>query len=124
MEDIPMEAFELAELILAQQRHGTAYYEYLRHPRMSSGVYVLPAGSTDLQQPHTEDEIYVVMQGRASIRVAEEDRPVGPGSVVYVAANVAHHFHQITEDLVVLVMFAPAEYTLRAARRSASSAQI
>jgi mannose-6-phosphate isomerase-like protein (cupin superfamily) len=70
---------------------------------------VLAAGQDDPQQPHTEDEIYYVVRGRATIRVADEDRPVSPGSVVYVAATVPHTFHTIEEDLEILVIFAPAE---------------
>jgi quercetin dioxygenase-like cupin family protein len=48
---------------------------------------------------------------RAQIRVADEDRSVGPGSIVCVAANVEHRFHSIEDDLIVLVFFAPAEYS-------------
>lgn len=80
---------------------------------MSLGLYSLPAGGADPQQPHTEDEVYYVISGRAQIRVgaagAEEDRAVQPGSIVFVAANVPHRFHSIAEDLTILVFFAPAE---------------
>ncbi|MBI5567863.1 MAG: cupin domain-containing protein [Chloroflexi bacterium] len=75
------------------------------------GVYALPAGGIDPQSPHTEDEVYYVASGRAQIRVGDEDRSVGPGSIVFVAANVKHRFHSIEEDLSVLVFFAPAEYS-------------
>lgn len=85
------------------------YHEFLRVPALSAGVYVLPAGGTDAQLPHREDEIYLVAAGRAAVRVGEEDRPVGPGAIVYVPAGVAHRFHAITEELRLLVVFAPAE---------------
>ena len=61
------------------------------------GVYHLPAGGVDPQSPHTEDEVYYVVSGRAQIRVGDEDRSVGPGSIVYVAANVQHRFHTIED---------------------------
>lgn len=80
-------------------------------PSLSMGLYALPAGGVDPQQPHTEDEVYYVVSGRATIRVGEEDRPVESGSVVFVEARVEHRFHTITEDLTVLVFFAPAEYS-------------
>ena len=73
----------------------------------------LPAGGVDPQQPHTEDEVYYVVGGRALLRVAGEDRAVGPGSLVFVAAGVEHRFHTIEEDLSVVVFFAPAEYSLK-----------
>ena len=108
-----MDAFELSDLIAQQQKSGKRYLEFLKAPALSMGVYTLPAGSTDPQQPHTEDEVYYVTHGSASIRVADEDRAVTVGSVVFVAANDVHYFHDITEDLTVLVFFAPAEYSNR-----------
>ena len=71
------------------------------------GLYVLPAGQPDPQSPHTEDEVYYVVKGRGSVRVDGEDRPVTPGSIIYVGEAVEHHFHSITEELSLLVVFAP-----------------
>jgi mannose-6-phosphate isomerase-like protein (cupin superfamily) len=81
-------------------------------------LYVLPAGETDPQSPHTEDEVYYVVSGRAQITVAAENRTVQSGSIVYVEKNMAHHFHSIEEELTVLVFFAPAESSLKEARQS------
>ncbi|MGI8858260.1 MAG: cupin domain-containing protein [Thermomicrobiales bacterium] len=104
-----MHAFDLAELLAAHAEAGNLYHEFLRVSALSAGLYILPAGKPDPQQPHTEDEVYAIVSGRGHIRVADEDRPVQAGSVVYVAAGVAHHFHTITEDLTILVLFAPAQ---------------
>jgi len=41
--------------------------------------------------------------------VGDEERLVQPGDTIYVAAQVPHKFHTITEDLTLLVFFAPAE---------------
>jgi mannose-6-phosphate isomerase-like protein (cupin superfamily) len=104
-----MDAFELDDLIAQNSASSVRYLEFLRVSALSSGLYRLPAGSEDPQQPHHEDEVYYVAQGRATIRVQDEDRPVSAGSIVYVPARVPHRFHSITEELVVLVFFAPAE---------------
>ena len=85
------------------------YREFLRVPSMSAGVYVLAAGATDLQKPHHEDEVYYVIRGRARFKGAEEDHEISEGSVLYVAAEVEHRFYDITEELALLVLFAPAE---------------
>ena len=87
------------------------YLEFLSVLDLSMGLYVLPAGGTDPQSPHTEDEVYYVVSGKAQITVADESHDVQAGSVVYVEKNVAHHFHSIEEELQVLVFFAPAEYS-------------
>lgn len=106
-----MQAYELAQLVSQQKASNKLYLEFLKVPDLSMGLYVLPAGGTDPQSPHTEDEVYYVMSGRAKIRVADEERKVQAGSIVYVAKNVEHRFHSIEEDLTVLVFFAPAEYS-------------
>ena len=105
-----MQAFELAQLVSQREASNKLYLEFLKVPDLSMGLYVLPAGGTDPQSPHTEDEVYYVVSGRARIKVAEEDRDVQAGSIVYVAKNVEHRFHSIEEELTVIVFFAPAEY--------------
>jgi mannose-6-phosphate isomerase-like protein (cupin superfamily) len=86
---------------------GHGYVDFLRSQKLSVGLAVWPVGSTDRQRPHKEDEVYYVISGHGVIRVADEDRPVKPGSLVFVAAAVEHRFHDIEEDLRVLVFWAP-----------------
>ena len=106
-----MEAYELVHLMDQQNQSGQDYLEFLRVPALSAGLYMLAAGAVDMQEPHTEDEIYYVISGRGFIQVDQESRPVEAGSLIFVNANVEHRFHTITEDLRVLVIFAPAEYS-------------
>lgn len=108
-----VDAFEIDGLLRERARSGRLYHEFIRTHDLSVGLYVLPAGGTDPQGPHTEDEVYHVISGRAQMRVGEEDRAVAAGSVIFVGADVEHRFHDIEEELVVLVMFGPAEYTHR-----------
>ena len=108
-----MQAFELSELITQRADSNKAYLEFLKVSDLSMGLYVLPAGGVDPQSPHTEDEVYYVLSGRAQIKVADEERTLQAGSVIYVARNVEHKFHSIEEELTVLVFFAPAEYSLK-----------
>jgi len=104
-----MHTFSLTRLVTAREESGQLYHEFLRVPTMSAGLYQLAAGATDPQQPHTEDELYYIVQGKAQITVDSENIPVEPGSLIFVAANIEHRFHTISEDLTVLVIFAPAE---------------
>ena len=99
----------IADINQQRAQSGKLYREFLRVPAISAGLYVLPAGGTDPQRPHHEDEMYYVVRGRAHFMAGEEDREISAGSVLFVAAEVAHHFHDIREELVVLVFFAPAE---------------
>ncbi len=108
-----MQAYELSQLISERAESNKLYLEFLKVPDLSMGLYVLPEGGTDPQSPHTEDEIYYVVSGKAKIKVADEDRDVQAGSIVYVAKNVKHRFHSIEEELTIIVFFAPAEYSLK-----------
>jgi quercetin dioxygenase-like cupin family protein len=99
----------LLEIEEQRAQSGKSYREFLRVPAMSAGLYVLPAGATDRQKPHREDEIYYVLRGNARFKAGSEDREVSAGSVIFVAAEVGHRFYDITEELAVLVFFAPAE---------------
>lgn len=106
-----MDAFEVRDLAIQRAQSGKMYLEFLRVPSLSVGLYAISAGGNDPQQPHTEDEVYYIVSGKGMIRVGDEDRAVEAGSIVFVAANVEHRFHSITEDIQILVVFAPAEYT-------------
>ena len=108
-----MKAFTLTNLLAIREQSGDLYHEFLHVPSMSAGVYRLTAGATDPQEPHTEDELYYIIKGKAQLQVTNEDIPVEPGSLVFVEANIEHRFHTITEDLTILVFFASAEYSLR-----------
>ncbi len=99
----------LAEIEEQQIESGKPYREFMRAPAMSAGLYVLPAGGTDHQKQHREDEVYFVLRGRARFKAGPEEREVSDGSVIFVAAGVGHRFYDITEELAVLVIFAPAE---------------
>lgn len=102
-------ATTLAEVTAAHAAAGQLWHEFLRVEALSAGLYVLEPGASDPQLPHREDELYVVVQGRGALRVGELDYLVQAGSIVFVAAQAAHHFHSIVERLEVLVFFAPAE---------------
>ncbi len=109
------EAFPPAELAMRHAAAGEPYLEILRTADLSIGLYVLGAGAVDGQAPHTEDEAYVVLAGRAHFTAGDETRRVGPGDTLFVAAGVPHRFHDIVEELRLIVVFGPAEGSRAAA---------
>jgi mannose-6-phosphate isomerase-like protein (cupin superfamily) len=106
-----MQSFTVSTLRQQRSETPNPYFEFLREPSMSAGIYELGVGQEDKQQPHTEDELYYIVTGRASLLVGDEDVAVVAGSMVFVPANDVHRFHSITEAMTILVFFAPAEYT-------------
>jgi quercetin dioxygenase-like cupin family protein len=104
-----VETFDLAKLLEQAGEHDGRYLEFLRKPSMSLGIYTLPAGATDGQSPHKQDEVYYVVSGKGKLRVENETQPAVPGAILFVAANAKHKFIEIEEELTLLVFFAPAE---------------
>jgi len=99
----------IGEINAERAESSKRYREFLRAPSMSGGLYVLPPGASDPQRPHQEDEMYYVIRGRARFRAGDEDTVVSAGSVLFVAAEIEHRFYEISEELTMLVFFAPAE---------------
>jgi mannose-6-phosphate isomerase-like protein (cupin superfamily) len=96
--------------LLRQRTGNQRYFEFVRVPAMSAGIYVLPQGGMDLQKPHREDEMYHVVRGRARMQIGSDHTEVRAGSVIFVEAEIEHRFYDIEEELQVLVFFAPAEH--------------
>jgi len=101
--------YHLPELENERRQIQKLYLEFLRVPAMSAGIYLLSPGQTDPQSPHAEDELYFVLKGKARMKVGGEDQSVRAGDLVFVEAGVEHRFYEITEELLLLVFFAPAE---------------
>ncbi len=99
-------AFDLEAEITKQAGSGRPYREFLRVPSLSCGIYSLPAGAKDLQGPHDEDEVYLVIRGRGRVRVNGREHEVKRGSLLYVRATSEHSFFEVDEDITLLVFFA------------------
>lgn len=105
----PGQVFQRADLAAQLEASGRAYLPFLNEPTLRAGLYALPADDVDGQQPHDKDEVYYVMQGRSGMTIDGEAYTVEPGSVIFVAARAEHRFHDIEEDLQLLVFFSEAE---------------
>lgn len=103
------EVFRFADLAEKRRGQGRAYLRFLNRPSMSCGVYALAKGATDRQSPHRLDEVYYVVKGQAKLEVGKGDsaksHEARPGSVLFVQAGAPHRFHDIKEDLELLVFF-------------------
>lgn len=97
--------FDLERVARDMAERGERWRVFLDVDSMFCGVYRLERGATDPQGPHAEDEIYVIRKGRATLTAGAEEIPVEPGSCVFVRRGVEHRFHDIEEDLEVLVIF-------------------
>jgi mannose-6-phosphate isomerase-like protein (cupin superfamily) len=82
---------------------GERFVELFRHGTLSVELYA-PRGS-DPQQPHRQDEVYVVAEGSGIFVNGPERHAFGKGDVLFVPAGVLHRFEEFSEDLLVWVIF-------------------
>lgn len=101
--------FDVADLKKRVLGPEPRFFEFLSGRRLSGALYRLPAGSRDLQGPHLEDEVYVVLEGRARLRTGSEEREVAPGMILFIQADARHSFVDIQEDLTLLAVFSAPE---------------
>jgi mannose-6-phosphate isomerase-like protein (cupin superfamily) len=105
MADSAWQVFQLADLMEKVEGDEPRFFEFLRVPALSSAIYRLPAGAKDMQAPHLEDEVYVVVEGRARLRISGKEHNITRGSILFVRATAEHSFFDIEDDLVVLAFF-------------------
>lgn len=103
--------FELGALLAEQAQTGGPAHEFLRRTSLSALVYRLGPGEPDRQRPHTEDEVYFVVEGEGTFEVQGVRSSVRPGSVIFVARDVEHRFLDYPHGITLLVVFAPARGT-------------
>ena len=111
-------AFEI-EQVRRRLEAGNGGYEVVHSsPGLEIGVYVLVAPEPDKQQPHADDEVYVVLEGTGVLNVEGEAIPVTVGQALFVPAGADHRFTAY-EGLSVLVIFARADSAGGGPRRAA-----
>ena len=99
-----MHAFEVAAVKERLREAGGGYEIVHESAGLEVGVYVLVAPEPDRQQPHEDDELYIVLEGTGVLEIKGEPVPVREGSAVFVEAH-AEHLFTAYEHLCVLVIF-------------------
>jgi mannose-6-phosphate isomerase-like protein (cupin superfamily) len=105
-----MHAFEVAAVKERLRQAGGGYEIVHESAGLEVGVYSLVAPEPDRQQPHEDDELYIVLEGTGVLDVGAEQVAVNEGTAVFVEAGAEHRFTAY-EHLSVLVIFErkPAE---------------
>jgi mannose-6-phosphate isomerase-like protein (cupin superfamily) len=109
MESKALLKFNIEELSAENAKTDLPYLEFMRVESMNAYIYELPASAIDEQEPHDQDEIYYVVKGRSDFTVNDETVAIKPGDILYVQKFATHTFNNITEDLSLLVVFAPPD---------------
>jgi mannose-6-phosphate isomerase-like protein (cupin superfamily) len=99
-----MEPFDVRETAARLRAAGGGYEVVHASHGLELGVYVLLAPDADRQQPHSYDEVYVVLEGSGTLEVEGEETPLREGESLFVPAGAEHRFTSY-EQLSLLVIF-------------------
>ncbi len=99
------QGFELDD-ILSKIDNDSYWVDFIKVRHLEAGVLRLYPGEEDTQSPHDADELYFVVEGTGFVSLGKESRPVKRGSVLFVPAQMPHHFYGNRDTLVVLYIFA------------------
>ena len=97
----PFVANEVKDRLIAA---GGGYEIVHASPGLEIGVYVLVAPDADRQQPHEDDEVYVILEGTGTLEIEGVETPLREGEGMFVPAGADHRFTAY-ESLAVLVIF-------------------
>jgi len=99
--------FDLDSILLKlDKKEDSAYFlDFLHNSSFEVGVLRLNPGQNDTQEPHSEDELYFVIEGKGYINMVEKNYEVRKGSCIFVPSKTKHYFHGNKERLVVLYVF-------------------
>jgi mannose-6-phosphate isomerase-like protein (cupin superfamily) len=97
-------AFGVSAVVERLRNAGGGYEIVHESEGIELGVYVLVAPEPDGQEPHSDDEIYIGLEGTGVLEVGEESVPIDVGEAIFVEAGVEHRFTAY-EQLAVLVIF-------------------
>ena len=99
-----MRGFNPRDAIGPLREAGGGYEIVHSSPGLEIGVYVLVAPEPDRQQPHEDDEVYVVLEGSGTLEVGHDRIDLSEDQAVFVPAGAEHRFVGY-EQLAVLVVF-------------------
>src|SRR5258707_8837331 len=105
-----MHAFGVHTALERLRAAGGGYEVVHSSPGLELGVYVLVAPEPDRQQPHEDDEVYIVLEGSGVLDVEGQKVELREGHALFVPAHAEHRFSGY-ESLSLLVIFerAPAK---------------
>lgn len=93
-------------LLEIDKKDNSIYFlDFLQNDSFEVGILRLNPGQKDTQGPHSQDELYIVMEGKGYINMVEKNYEIRKGSCIFVPSKTKHYFHGNRERLVVLYVF-------------------
>ena len=97
--------FDVDEYIEKIKNGNEYFHTFINRTNLTVGVLVLQPGEEDTQEPHENDEVYLILKGDGFLKIKDKDYPISKNKIYFIAKNIEHYFHQNSKELVVLYFF-------------------
>ena len=97
--------FNVDEYIEKIKNENNYFHTFINRDTLAAGVLVLQPGEEDTQEPHENDEVYLILKGDGFLKIKNKDYIISKNKMYYVAKNIDHYFHGNSKELVVLYFF-------------------
>lgn len=97
--------FFLNEYIDKIRNTENYFHTFINKDSLAAGVLVLKPGESDTQEPHDNDELYLILKGDGFLKIKNKSYPVSENKIYFVAKNTEHFFYGNSKELIVLYFF-------------------
>jgi mannose-6-phosphate isomerase-like protein (cupin superfamily) len=85
--------FDLRELFSKMDLDNSEFLNFFDLRHLQAGILRLKPGERDRQEPHSSDEIYLVLEGNGFLEIGKKVYILKKDLFIYVPANVNHKFY-------------------------------
>lgn len=96
---------DLRGLVPKMDLNGSGFLGFFEIEHLQAGILRLKPGEQDMQEPHSLDEVYLVLEGDGSIEIGKKAYPIKKDLFVFVPAKVKHRFYGNTKEILVVYFF-------------------
>ena len=96
---------DIRKLNSKMDRDNSEFLTFFDLEHLQVGILRLRPGEIDTQEPHSTDEVYMVLEGDGFIEIGNKSYDLNKDLFIYVPAQVKHRFHGNKQEIVVLYFF-------------------
>jgi len=96
---------DIRKLYSKMDRYNSEFLTFFDLEHLQVGILRLRPGEIDTQEPHSTDEVYMVLEGDGFIEIGNKSYDLNKDLFIYVPAQVKHRFHGNKQEIVVLYFF-------------------
>lgn len=96
---------DIRKLYSKMDRDNSEFLTFFDLEHLHVGILRLRPGEIDTQEPHSTDEVYVVLEGDGFIEIGNKSYGLNKDLFIYVPAQAKHRFHGNKQEILVLYFF-------------------